>query len=529
MFKRILEAIRKPGAMGEVQGFAATQSVSVVPGKKDVDDEEIQVSGFLEFGKPRLLDRWLDKVVQASGSEPVFYSILTGLVTWGLLGIRFGHSETWQVAISDVQAILSYAFDSLLVRQQLNMYDREIIVAAQMRSRMQSNMRMLSKVCGPLGSEEKATIVSLCEQQDTAENNKGHQLPSEGRFGMFITTVSHILGHIITVGLFWVGVVVWIGIGPLYHWSDIWQLYMNSVSSAWMVLYFAFLANIRERHSAHNKKCLDALFATDSELEVRLRSLSGDVENNPRITVPAPKVGRLQRAIFYYADFVGTLVGIAILMTVMIVWVATGPIFGFSANWWLFIGTYAGLVGMNDGFVLRNMQSRLGSYVDQEMNSLGRDDKQLFQSLGLSLPRSAASDEQQQPQSVTQRISLLVEKVSAHELTVAAGVLTILGLLAGASAQRWSLTGQLLCNVPPSLIESFFMMILVTGHNHDDEMRRAHLQGLYEKRLRLLRYVDVLQKSRAQPVLPTIEEKEDVGGGSLAIPVSEPSSITQDD
>jgi low-affinity ferrous iron transport protein len=505
MFKRILDILRQPGVKGAVQGVAPTHCVSKNRDQADIrDDEENKVAGFLEIEKPRVLDRWLDRIVRSSGSEPVFFSILAGLAVWALLGIRFGSSETWQVIISDVQAILSYVFDSLLVRQQMNMYDREMAVAAQIQSRLKSHIRMLSKVSSTLTSEDKIHIVSLCEQEAPIDVQNNKLLPSEGKFGQFITTVSHVIGHLMLVGLFWTGVFIWIGIGSLFNWSDTWQLYMNSASSALMVLYFAFLANIRERHSAHAKRCLDILFDADSILELRLRDLTDDAENNPSVIIPAPKVGRLQRTIFYYADFVGTLVGIAILITVMIAWIATGPVFRFSSSWWLFIGTYAGLVGMNDGFVLRNMQSRLSSYVEKEMSIVEQKDEEIVQSLGLAAPFSTISERKL---SATERVSLVVEKVSAHELTVAAGVLTIVGLLIGASAMKWSLTGQLLCNVPPSLIESFFMMILVTGHNLNDDKKRAELQRLYESRLRLLRYVHLVKTFRTHSI-PTFEEKK---------------------
>lgn len=488
-----MKAARKPGAMGAVQGEAPLQSF---PEEASYEDKEKALDPFsvLFEEKSRLLDRWLDKIVQASGSETVFYGIMIALLTWALLGIPFGRTENWQVIISDVQAIFSYAFDSLLVRQQTNMYEREMHVAAQMQSRIRSHLRMLSKAEDKLSPEQKTRLAAICNQEavESAENGDCQLLlPTEGRFGWFITKVSHILGHIVVAGVFWIAVIVWLGIGPLFSFSDSWELYMNSASSAWMVLYFAFLANIRERHTGHERKCLTSLFAVDCSLEARLRVLTNDKESNPQVVLSAPKVNKLQRAIFYYADFVGTLVGIGILLTVMITWLAVGPVFHFSANWWLLIGTYAGLIGMHDGFVLRNMQARLYSYVEKEMNVLHQVDKEIFQRAGLTLPPDTYAERRF---SLSERVSMVVDKISAHELTVVAGVLTIIGLIVGASAMKWTLTGQLLCNVPPSIIESFLMMILVTGHNLNDDKKRSELQVLYERRKRLLRYVHHMEQ-----------------------------------
>jgi low-affinity ferrous iron transport protein len=49
---------------------------------------------------------------------------------------------------------------------------------------------------------------------------------------------------------------------------------------------------------------------------------------------------------------------------------------------------------------------------------------------------------------------------------------------------RWSVTGQLLCDVPPSIIVSFFMMTLITGHNIGDATVRVELHNLYPRRLK---------------------------------------------
>jgi len=50
-------------------------------------------------------------------------------------------------------------------------------------------------------------------------------------------------------------------------------------------------------------------------------------------------------------------------------------------------------------------------------------------------------------------------------------------------------TGQLISNVPPSIIESFFMVILITGHNFADAERRVQIRSMYERRLKLLEWV----------------------------------------
>jgi low-affinity ferrous iron transport protein len=59
------------------------------------------------------------------------------------------------------------------------------------------------------------------------------------------------MGHIATVFGFWVCIFIWVGFGKYCNWSNTWQLYINSATSALMVFILAFLANIRERHTKY--------------------------------------------------------------------------------------------------------------------------------------------------------------------------------------------------------------------------------------------------------------------------------------
>ncbi|KAM5435177.1 hypothetical protein MferCBS31731_006474 [Microsporum ferrugineum] len=489
---RLIQILRKPGAKGEISGIAPTQQVAEK--EKTVQN----VTGYVTTSKRRMLDRWLDWVVRASGSKFVFFLILSGLLTWALLGIPYGKTSSWQVGISDVQAILCYVFDSFLVRQQLNEYEDEMMAAAQVQSRLMSHFRMIRSLQQANKTDGRVRGFVQSERQPD-ESEPKIDLPQNTRFGRCITACAHVLGHLVTIVLFWVGVVIWIGIGPLSGWSDTWQLYMNSASSALMVFVFSFLTNIHERHSGYMKRCLDAIFSVDSRLELRLRSLTGDRLSNGMVIIPAPKMNSIQRAIFYYADFVGTLVGIAILMAVIAVWAAVGPLLHFSSGWWLLIGTYAGLVGMNDAFVLRNMQARLGGYVDAEFDKIEAEDERLFAMTGLQIPAKETPNNT----SITYRISEAIGRISAHELSVVAAFISIVGLITGASAMRWSLTGQLLCNVPPSIIESFLMIVLITGHNSAGSRKIADLQTVHERRQRLLSFVnhlELLDGKSGQPI-----------------------------
>ncbi|MCJ1302288.1 low-affinity Fe(2+) transport protein [Hypocenomyce scalaris] len=433
---------------------------------------------------------------------------MAALLTWAFMGIRFGHSLDWQIVVSNAQAIFTYVFDSLLMRQQLNGYDSILIVSACLKSRNVSNRRMLREI---IESERyrhvKAT--GLAEPQDS---EIASELPIENWLGRMSTTVSKFIGHIVVVCLFWVCIFIWIGLGHYCSWSTRWQLYINSATSALMVFVFAFLANIRERHSKYTERCLNSIYKVDSSVELSLRTLTGHTLPNPTVSVPGPQVTRIQRAIFYYADVVGTLVGIALLALVIITWVAVGSAMSWDSNWYLLIGTFAGLVGMNDGFVLRNVDSKLRSHENAQFEELKFDDLDILSIIGVSqLPEEHVVDS-----SFSCRLSIRMGAICSHEMTVVLGVCTIVGLIIGASAMRWTITGQLLCNIPPSIIESFFMIILVTGHNIADSRRRVDLHNMHSRRLKLFCYVNSLvlagvQELQSKTVSPINSSRTEQG------------------
>ncbi|EIC06925.1 Low affinity iron permease, Fet4, partial [Microbacterium laevaniformans OR221] len=90
------------------------------------------------------------------------------------------------------------------------------------------------------------------------------------------TGLSAFMGHILTVFGFWVCIFIWIGFGKYCDWSNTWQLYINSATSALMVFVLAFLANIRERHTKYMTKCLESIWEVDASLELKLRTATGD-------------------------------------------------------------------------------------------------------------------------------------------------------------------------------------------------------------------------------------------------------------
>ncbi|KAJ5475059.1 hypothetical protein N7539_008125 [Penicillium diatomitis] len=475
----------------ETQRVAEEKEVGVNVASTPATEE---VSGYRVKTSPRRVDRWLDATVRVAGSAPIFLLIIAGLLTWALMGIRFGDSDVWVAAISDVQAILCYVFDSFLMRQLLREFSEQREVMIQIQSRCNSHQRMIAKVKAKLGSERVRRVSEHCDHWPL--DPLDHGLRTQGLFGRWIIVSAKTFGHIATGAVYWVCIFIWLGFGPSCDWSNRWQLYINDATSALMILVFAFLACLRERYADYTNTCLDAIFRLDSTLEKELRRLSEDDLPNQTEVMSPPKESFLQVVVFYYADIIGTLVGMIFLVLVVIAWAAVGPVFEFNSNWWLLIGTYAGLVGLFDSFVLRNIQGKVHQYTDHQIRLVEERDLSLFAGLSMTVP---SADGTEKPLSLTQRVSGRMDQVSSHIYMVIAGFFLTIGCLAASSAMRWSLTGQLISNVPPSVIETFFMLILITGQNDAEAKVHIDLTNIYYRRQRLLLFIRQAKETCAEP------------------------------
>lgn len=460
MLSQILLALSSPGRAKVITGSAPTRS----------EESEVAVPKRSWW---TYLDRALDFLVRLSGSWPVFFLVVASVLAWALAGIWLGRDTTWQVFISDYQAILTYFFDSLLMRQQLRDFDGLLGKYAVLQSRMLTHQRLLARIT------EYPELLTI---EDAATQT----FPEETRITKVLTRTANVLGHIISVGVFWTGIIIWIGFGQSLGWSNTWQLYINSATSALMVFLFAFLALCREQHSDYSTACVKSIEDVDRQLETTLRNATHDGDENPTVILRPPVVGTVQRAINYYAVLISMLVGIAMLTAVIIIWAALGPVMQFGDNWWLLIGTYAGLIGMIDGFVLRNVDEQLVEQEESVFTAIGEVEDAAMSQCAL------LGEETLNKVSLSSRVSKTMNRICSHRYMVLSGLATAVILIIAASSLQWSFTGQLLCNVPPSIIESFFMIILITGHNDRNASKLAWLKRVHARRIQMLGYVQAL-------------------------------------
>lgn len=64
---------------------------------------------------------------------------------------------------------------------------------------------------------------------------------------------------------------------------------------------------------------MSLIYNAEATLKRMLREATDDKIENMTCIIPAPDVGKIQRVINFYADLVGTLLGIALLVFVLVV------------------------------------------------------------------------------------------------------------------------------------------------------------------------------------------------------------------
>ena len=109
---KVLKVLRSPGAAKTYEGVAPTQLVlksgplgkevaaTATPQTASASASQEKIHEYAIKAKTRRLDRWLDTIVELSGSQWTFYTIVITLLTWAFLGIRFGTNNDWQIVIS---------------------------------------------------------------------------------------------------------------------------------------------------------------------------------------------------------------------------------------------------------------------------------------------------------------------------------------------------------------------------------------------------------------------------------------------
>lgn len=266
-------------------------------------------------------------------------------------------------------------------------------------------------------------------------------------------------------------------------------VYINTATAVILTFTSVFLQNIQQKQEDNLEKCLHYALKIDAEVEYRLREITGDTKPNPIFEMPAVSRNWVEKKTDTFADIMGSGVGVAFSLLVTLAWICVGPILEFNDNWWLIIGTFAGLMGFVDGFVLRSLYYREEVNTKIQFQSVAISDKFLLDRLNIpfiSIPV--------RKHGCAERISVWTGDKCGHRFAPAGAVLIVFGLLTIATFMRWSETGQLLCNTPTMIAEGFLLLVLIQAHNTSNEERGNDFNGVLKRRLLLNSYVHGLDE-----------------------------------
>lgn len=466
--------------------------------------------GFTGLWKGRT-DNVLDVLVRIAGSQAVFFLMWAILITWVVIGIVYSAPFNWQVVMQDGQSIQSYLWDTLLMRQQLMSAHEQVHVCGTLRSRIAGYKRLFQQHAPEKDTEVKESHKSF--EMESDQSTISGELPAESWYDKLSSCFSRLLGSLPVMIIFWLGIFVWIGCGAkplptgnsppftgetsgsnprLAKFSDDWQMYINTATAICLLVSTVFLQNIRARHDKYLVKFLHGIFSMDEKIDYQLRNYYNDFETpNPVITIYSKKRSSGEELIDWYADVIGTGIGVVVAVVVFAVWLGIGTPMGWSDDWWLIIGTYTGLIGFLDGFVIRQVYFRIVGHEEINYKVVAQDDAEIFDMLGIHCPDEFSGLHiPKRKNSIDYKISSFINTICSSQWSVLVSVLTILGLIIIASGLRWSTTGQLICNTPTMIIEAFFMIVLLQAHNWADQQRRIEVTALFMRRRYLLAYVE---------------------------------------
>ncbi|KAJ9290563.1 hypothetical protein DTO021C3_1828 [Paecilomyces variotii] len=432
-----------------------------------------------------------DRVVAFAGTPLVFFLTIAGLIAWMIVGIVLGPSQTWQIAIQNVSSIQCYASDTLLMRQQRNNFRDLLGLICELRSRNTACQRMVEQLrrTNPSFFDLQTTPETEIDQKnlnpvelDVQQVDNGVHLPPSSIYDRICDPIVWAFSSLYAWIVFWAGIFVWLGFGHEQQWGNNWQLYINSATAVELTFVSVFLQNTRQRHMNYLNECFKSITHEDMRLERRLREITGDIDPNPTVGFEydyRKETTRGQRMIDYYAAVVGTGVGLFLSAMVFAVWIGVGSLMQWNSNWWLIIGTYTGLVGFVDGFVLRNIYFRGSRAVDGQFGVLAEEDARLSNLLGMStVPQDTVEID-----SLQARIADKVGEWCSRSGVVLSSFVVVLALIIIASGLRWSETGQLICNTPTMIIEGFLLLVLIQTHNMTNTHRRLQFRDALRRRL----------------------------------------------
>lgn len=415
----------------------------------------------------------LDKVVAAAGSRWALGFVLLLLVAWGVLGAVYGATDTWQVYLQDVSSLQSYTSATLLMRQQNTNTQGLLKRICNLLSRSQSNERMIKSL-----NKEQRDQLRNSQAQIRSEITDALKM-NEDIFDRISNKVAAAAGSLVSLSIYTAAIITWVFLGIPAGFTDTWQLWVNTGTALEITVITMFLQNIRKQHDLHLQKTVEAIEKIDKDIEMQLRRMTGDMTPNPTVSSQPPVLSRWVKAIDIYGFIIGGSIGISISAVVLMLWISVGNDLEFDDNWWLIIGTYTGLIGFIDSFILKNVDHRETLMAEKHFAKLVEQDAKVFGLMGIESPLEHPEAKLNLQKRISKKIGHAVESTLASYMAVS----SVGALLIVASAMQWSETGQLLCNTPTMIFEGFLLLTLLEAHNLADDKKRLIYDDILNRRL----------------------------------------------
>lgn len=458
--------------------------------------EELQEN---EYYVTSPLDTFIGYAVEVAGSIYVLFIASALLIGWIIWGALTGASDTWQIVMQDGQSIQTYVWNTFLMRQQLDNSDRMLLLYGKLKSRSLTHKKLLKELvenreCTNIESE---FLEFLVNKEDEFENRAEIEYTSKSLYDRVSYAFSGIVGSLPMVVIYWLGIFTWIGCGAvpinegtndapdMKTFSNTWQIYINTATAIELLITTIFLENVRNREGHYIMKQTKTFDELDSNLEYLLREMNKNYVENELVLVERTPRDKVQKCISLYAHVIGNGLGLIISICVFSAWIGIGNVMHWSANWWLVIGSYTGLVGFIDGFALREIFFSITKYESIKFNDLLNDSQELLDIAGIPI-------ELEKPKvkpTLSNKVSLAINGICSNKWSVVSAVLIVLGLVILASAMLWSETAQLIANTPTMIIEGFFLLILVQAHNWACRERCLLLTELTKSRILIHDYI----------------------------------------
>jgi low-affinity ferrous iron transport protein len=442
------------------------------------------------------LDTFIGHAVQIAGSIYVLclaFALLIGWIIWGCLT---GASDTWQIVMQDGQSIQTYIWNTFLMRQQLDNNEKMLLLYGKLKSRSITHKKLLKQFIENRESNN-FDLKSLLNREEEFKNRSEIEFKSKSIYDRISYKFSTIVGSLPMVVIYWLGIFTWIGCGAIRinegtkdvpdmkAFSNTWQMYINTATAIQLLITTIFLENVRNRESNFIMKQTRTFNELDSDLEFLLRDINKYYLENDLVVVERVKRDKIQKCISLYAHVIGNGLGLVISICVFAAWLSIGNLMLWSANWWLVIGSYTGLVGFIDGFALREIFFSITKYEETKFLDLLNDSQELLDIAGIPITLHQSKVKQ----NLSTKISLIINKVCSSKWSVVSAFIIVLSLVIMACVLLWSETAQLICNTPTMIIEGFFLLILIQAHNWASEERSIILTQLTKSRVLVHNYI----------------------------------------